>query len=125
MNLMLSKRLNRLFALCFLACLAAIALLAQDYKPLLGKWNMTSETGGDPVHWTLAFKETDGKLAVTFVAGENEIPTKDFSFIDGVLKFKVPYNGEDYAIELKSDADKLVGTWSGGGNSGPTTGTKI
>ena len=116
---------HRILALCLLTCLAAFILFAQDYKSLLGKWNMTSETGGDPVHWTLVLKETDGKLAAALAAGENEMPSKDFTYVDGVLKFKVPYEGEDYDIELKADGDgKLKGTWSGGGNSGPTTGTK-
>jgi hypothetical protein len=125
MNPMLSKKLHRLCALCLLTCLAAISLLAQDYQPLLGKWSMTSETGGDPIHWTLALKETGGKLTATLVAPDNnEIPAKDFSFTDGVIKFKVTHDTEDYAIALKATADKLAGTWSGGGNSGPTTGTK-
>ncbi len=121
---MTHKKLHRLVAICLLTCLAAAALLAQDYKPLLGKWDMTSETDGDPVHWTLMFKETDGKLSATLVAGDNEVPAGAFSYTDGVLKFKVPYEGEEYDIELKSADGKLTGTWSGGGNSGRTTGTK-
>jgi hypothetical protein len=85
---------------------------------------MTSETDGDPVNWTLLLKDTDGKLTASMVSGENEIPVKSFSYTDGVLKFKVPYEGQDYDIELKAVAEKLAGTWSGDGNSGRTTGTK-
>lgn len=122
---MTQAHIRRTLAICLLTCLAALALLAQDYKSLLGKWNMTSETGGDPVNWTLLLKEADGKLAGALAAGDNEMPAKDFSYVDGVLKFKVPYQGEDYDIELKAAGDgKLKGTWSGGGNSGPTTGAK-
>ena len=118
------KHLQRSVALCLLICFAALFASAQDYKPLLGKWNMTSETEGDPVNWTLSLKETDGKLSATLVAGDNEIPAKDFTYTDGVLKFKVPYEDAFYDIELKMSADKLTGTWSGGGTSGRTTGTK-
>jgi len=122
---MIHKRLHRFLALCLLSFLATAALaLSQDYKPLLGKWNMTSETEGDSVQWTLVLKETDGKLVAALAAGDNEIPAKDFSYTDGVLKFKVPYQGEEYDIELKANAEKLSGTWSGGGGSGRTTGTK-
>ncbi len=85
---------------------------------------MTSETEGDPVHWTLLLKDTDGKLTASLVAGDNEIPAKGFSYADGVIKFKAPYQDEDYDIELKADGDKLTGTWTGGGGSGRTTGTK-
>jgi hypothetical protein len=118
------KHLQRYVALCLLICFAALSAFAQDYKSLIGKWDMTSETEGDSVRWTLSLKEIDGKLSATLVAGENEVPAKDFTYTDGVLKFKVPYEGDFYDIELKATADKLTGTWSGGGNSGRTTGTK-
>ncbi len=97
--LLIAKPIRLLLALVILA----FSLSAQsDYKPLLGKWNMTSETDGDPVHWTLMSQETDGKLSATLVAGDNEMPAGTFSYTDGVLKFKVPYEGEEYDIELKS-----------------------
>ena len=118
------KHLQRYVALGLLICFAALTASAQDYKSLIGKWDMTSETEGDPVNWTLSLKETDGKLSATLVAGDNEIPAKDFTYTDGVLKFKVPYEGDFYDIELNAAADKLTGTWSGGGTSGRTTGTK-
>jgi hypothetical protein len=121
---MTHKHLQRYVALCILICFAATSAFAQDYKTLLGKWEMTSETEGDAVKWTLVLKETDGKLAASLVAGDNEMPAKDFSYADGVLKFKVPYEGEYYDIELKVTADKMNGTWSGGGTGGRTTGTK-
>jgi hypothetical protein len=122
---MIQQHFKRLLALSVLMYLAAFSLLAQNYKPLLGKWNMTSETDGDPVQWTLVLKETNGKLDGTLVAGDQEMPTKEFSYADGVLKFKVPYEGQYYDIELKSTAaDKLTGTWSGEGASGRTTGAK-
>jgi hypothetical protein len=118
------KHLQRYVALGLLICFAALTASAQDYKSLIGKWDMTSETEGDPVNWTLSLKETDGKLSATLVAGDNEIPAKDFTYTDGLLKFKVPYEDAFYDIELKATPDKLTGTWSGGGTSGRTTGTK-
>jgi len=118
------KKLRSFLALCLLASLAIVSLLAQNYKPLLGKWTMTSETEGDAVVWSLLLKETDGKLPGSLIAGNDEMPAKDFSYTEGVLKFKVPYDGQEYDIELKADGAKLAGAWSGNGASGKTTGTK-
>lgn len=121
----MTLRLTRLLVLaCLIGCFA-VSMLAQDYKGLLGKWSMVSETdGGDVVNWTLVLKDANGQLTA-FLSGEGgEQPTKSFSYTDGVLKFKVPYQGEDYDIELKATPEKLNGTWSGGGDSGKTSGTK-
>lgn len=115
---------RRVLAICLLTCLAVVSALAQDYKALIGKWNMTSETDSDSVNWTLVIKESDGKLAAFLSSDQGEMAAKDFTYVDGVLKFKAPYEGQDYDIELKATAEKLVGTWSGGGASGKTTGTK-
>jgi hypothetical protein len=115
---------RRVLAICLLTCLAVVSALGQDYKALIGKWNMTSETDSDSVNWTLVLKESDGKLVGSLSSDQGEIPAKDFSYVDGVLKFKAPYEGQDYDIELKATPEKLVGTWSGGGASGKTTGTK-
>lgn len=52
----------KILALCVLTFLTASFSLAQDNAALAGKWNMTSETDGDPVHWTLLLKAVDGKL---------------------------------------------------------------
>ncbi len=55
---LIAKPIRLLLALVILA----FSLSAQsDYKSFVGKWNMTSETDGDPVHWTLVLKDTDGK----------------------------------------------------------------
>jgi hypothetical protein len=116
---------RRLFALSLAAMVLVVSAPAQDYKPLIGKWNMTSETNEDPVQWSLTLKETEGKLTASLDTGEGEHPAKDLSYADGILKFKAPYQDVDYDIELKAAADKLSGTWSGGGNSGKTSGTKI
>jgi hypothetical protein len=116
---------RRFFALCLAIMVLTVSAPAQDYKPLIGKWNMTSESSeGDPVEWTLILKQSEGKLTAGLATAEGEQPAKDLTFADGVLKFKAPYQGSDYDIELKATADKLDGTWSGGGDSGKTSGTK-
>jgi hypothetical protein len=116
---------RRFFALCLAVMVLAVSAPGQDYKPLIGKWNMTSESSdGDPIKWTLILKETEGKLTAALDTDEGEQSAKDFTFADGVLKFKAPYQGVDYDIELKATADKLDGKWSGENNSGKTWGTK-
>ena len=49
---------------------------------------------------------------------------KDFDAAEGRIRFKAPYQGEDYNIDLTMDGDKLVGTWSGNGDSGKTSGER-
>ncbi len=107
-------------AAIFLASLA----MAQDNSALLGKWKMTSQTGQDAVVWNLVLKEMDGKLIAILASDQGEAPAKDFTYEGGVLKFKAPYDGVDYAIELKLVGAELDGTWSGGDNSGKTHGVK-
>ncbi len=108
-----------------LALALAAAMTGQDYKPMLGKWSMTSDTnGGDSITWSLVLKEVDGKLAAFLAIEAGEQPAKDATFADGVLKFKAPYEGEDYDITLKLVGDKLDGTWSGNGDSGKTSGVR-
>jgi hypothetical protein len=116
---------RRLFALCLAAMVLVVSAPGQDYKPLIGKWSMTSESSGDPVQWTLILKDSEGKLTASLDTGEGEQPAKDLTYVDGLLKFKAPYQDVDYDIELKAIEDKLTGTWSGGGDSGKTSGTKI
>ncbi len=122
---MTHRSTRALLLACLLGCISAFCLLAQDHKDILGKWNMVSETdGGDNVNWTLTVKDSNGELTAVLASEDGEIPAKDFNYADGVLKFKAPYEGEYYNIELKSGAEKLVGTWTGGGNSGKTSGTR-
>jgi hypothetical protein len=115
---------RRLFVVWLAVLLLAVSAHAQDYKSLIGKWSMTSESSGDPVKWTLILKESEGKLTAALDTGEGEKSVKDLTFAEGVLKFKAPYQDAYYDIELKATADKLDGTWSGDGDSGKTSGTK-
>jgi hypothetical protein len=122
---MSQKRILHILAVCLVASIAVLSAFGQDYKPLLGKWNMTSETSGDPVQWTLILKDSSGQLAGFLTTDANEQPIKGLTYADGVLKFKAPYQGADYDIELKATSEKLDGKWSGGGDSGKTSGTKV
>jgi hypothetical protein len=120
-----SGLIARIIAALLVACLFALTAAAQDYKSLLGKWQMTSETDGDPVNWTLVIKDVNGKPGVFLTLEDAEQPAKGVVYEGGVLKFKAPYEGEDYDVELKLAADKLEGTWSGAGDSGKTSGTRM
>jgi hypothetical protein len=121
---MAHKVFARILAICVVAMMTTVSALAQDYKTLLGKWNMTSETQGDPVAWILVLKESDGRLTAVLGAGDGSQAVKNFTYAEGVLKFKVPYQGEYYDIELKANGEKLEGKWSGNGESGKTSGVK-
>lgn len=117
--------IQRIVLICVVLIVTTASALAQDYKTLVGKWSMTSETEGDPVAWTLVLKEVDGHLTATLGIDGGTPAVKDFTYTNGVLKFKVPYQGEYYDIELKANGEKLDGKWSGGnGDSGKTSGTK-
>ena len=116
--------IRRLFALSLVLGLAVLAH-AQDYKPLLADWNMTSESDGDPIKWTLSLKELDGKLTAICGSADGEKPAKNVTFADGVLKFDAPYEDAYYRVTLKPNGNKLEGTWEGDdGNSGKTYGFK-
>lgn len=110
-------------AVCAIAVFAIVAL-AQVDGALVGKWSMVSYSDGEPVQWTLTLQDSDGKLTGTLATTEGEAPAKDFTYQGGVIKFKAPYQGDEYDIELKLLEGQLQGTWAGAGNSGKTVGTK-
>jgi hypothetical protein len=121
----MKSRVLRNVVLSLLALvLCAMMAVAQDQKSLVGKWNMTAETDGEPVNFVLVLKEDDGKLTALLAGEGGEQPVKDFTYEDGVLKFSAPYDGEYYDIELKVKEGKLDGSWSGGGTTGRTSGVK-
>lgn len=119
--------LPRLLALCSLALLFTTGVaLGQQSDPLLGKWKMSSTTpDGDQVPWTLTITYADGKYSATSAAGEGEGPVSELKVNGTKLHFRVPYQGNEYDIDLKLDGDSLVGTWSGGGSSGETKGQRV
>ncbi len=121
---MFKRATQRFLGLSLAVFLFALLVQAQDHSALIGKWNMTSESDNGSVEWTLIIKDDAGKLTGSLATDGPETPAKNFTFTDGVVKFVAPYQGEDYDIELKLQTEKLVGSWSGGGNDGKTTGTK-
>jgi hypothetical protein len=79
---------RRFFVLCLAVMVLAVSAPAQDYKPLIGNWNMTSESQGDPVKWTLTLKESEGKLTADLGTEEGKQPAKDLTFADGVFEIQ-------------------------------------
>ena len=124
---MLNRKLF-LVALCAFVVSSLVPLQGQD-KPdpakLAGDWKMTSLTpDGDPISWKLSLKQQDGKWVGTMASDQGEAAVKDLTVNGTKLHFTAPYDGEDYAEDLDLQGEKLVGTWSGNGNSGKTTGER-
>ncbi len=86
---------------------------------------MTSSTSdGGQIPWSLTIKFDDAGYSATASTEDGESPVKEFKVDGPNVSFKVPYHGDYYDIKLKLVEDKLAGTWSGGGDSGDTKGTK-
>jgi hypothetical protein len=49
---------------------------------------------------------------------------RNFKADGSKIHLRAPYKGEEYDIDLKLVDGKLVGTWSGNGDSGETKGEK-
>jgi hypothetical protein len=112
--------------LAALVILAASSLLAQtSNQPLVGTWNLVATTpDGDKVPFSLIIKEQDGKLTGTLKFDTNEGEAKDFSAVEGVVKFQAPYEGNFYDIEMRLVEGKLTGKWHGTDSEGEISGTK-
>lgn len=90
-----------------------------------GVWRMTSLTpDGDSVPWRLTLKEQGGKLVGTIGGEQGDAPLSNLKVEGSKIHFTTPYDGEDYDQDLEMEGTKLVGTWSGNGNSGKTTGER-
>ena len=124
-----SSALLKLF-IGMIFCLAAIVLSTETARgqktdPLVGKWSMTSTTSdGNEIPWTLTFSYANGKYSATSSYDQGEGPVKDLAVDGSKIHFRVPYEGDDYDIDLKLNSGSLVGTWSGNGMSGGTKGHK-
>lgn len=98
---------------------------AQQADPLAGKWKMVSSSpDGNEIPWTLTIKLANGKYDATCVTDAGEQAVKDLNVDGHKLHFRVPYQGEDYDIDLKLEGGSLAGTWSGSSGSGATKGQK-
>ena len=116
---------------CAMAVCLAVApasLPAQshtDATKLVGAWNMNSLTpDGDTVPWKLTLKQQDGKWAGSIASEQGENPISNVKVDGAKIHFTTPYQGEYYDQDLQLQDGKLVGTWSGNGNSGKTTGER-
>jgi hypothetical protein len=116
--------IRRVVLLALATLLIAAFAFGADENALLGKWNMVSESSDGSLQWVLNVKQTDGKLSATLNSDNGDAAVEGFTYENGVVRFKAPYQGELYDIELKLADSKLEGTWSGGGSSGRTYGTK-
>lgn len=98
---------------------------AQQNEQLTGKWQMDSTTpDGNDVYWTLSITYKDGNYSATLGSSEGETAAKEFKVDGSKIHLRAPYQGEEYDVDLKLVDGKLVGTWSGNGDSGETKGEK-
>jgi|SRR4051794_29755467 hypothetical protein len=116
--------------LCNSALFFALALCmglvhAQQNEHLTGRWNMVSTTPeGSDIAWTLSITYKDGTYGAMIGGDEGETAPKDLKVEGSKVHMLVPYHGGEYDIDLSLKEDKLAGTWSGNGDSGPTKGEK-
>ncbi|MGI9071010.1 MAG: hypothetical protein ACR2JB_06720 [Bryobacteraceae bacterium] len=126
---MRSSSLLRFFTTMIVAFLLAAVLCtgaadAQDHQ-LAGKWKMNSTTpDGNDVYWTLSITYKDGNYSATLSSDDGETSAKDFKVEGSKVHLQAPYQGDEYDIDLKLVDGRLVGTWSGNGDSGETKGEK-
>lgn len=116
----------KLFACSFVAILCSLGICyAQQNKELTGKWNMVSVTpDGDQISWTLRINHENGNYTATVDGEDGSSAAKDLRVENGKVHFRTTYQDQDYDIDLTIEENRLVGTWSGNGDSGETKGTK-
>lgn len=79
---------------------------------------------GDQVPWTLSISDDNGKYTATIEGQEGQSTAKDMKVDGASIHLRTTYHDEDYDIDLKLEGNRLVGTWSGDGDSGKTEGTR-
>jgi hypothetical protein len=117
--------MKRALALLALAALALSTAAARaDDKDALGTWDVVSNTPDGPMSSVLTLAKVEGKLkAEVDLAGAKRTVSEE-SLEGDVLKFKVMYEGVQYAVQGKVAKGAIEGTWEGGGNSGTLTAKK-
>ena len=118
--------LQRLFVFCFAVALSCLGIsYAQQSQDLTGKWNMVSVTpDGDQISWVLRINHENGNYTATVEGEDGTGPAKGFRVEGGKVHFQTIYQDQDYDIDLRLEESRLIGTWSGNGDSGETKGTK-
>jgi hypothetical protein len=113
-----------IIAFLLAAALSTGIAYAQDDQ-LAGKWKMDSTTpDGNDVYWTLSITYKDGSYSAMIGSEKGEAAARDFKVDGSKIHLRAPYQGEEYDVDLKLVDGKLVGTWSGNGDSGETKGEK-
>ncbi len=111
----------------FLLAVAVAVGIAQvqENDQLTGKWNMVSTTpDGNDISWTLSITYKDGAYSAAIGGDAGESTAKDLKVEGSKIHMRVPYRDNEYDIDLTLKEGKLVGTWSGNGDSGQTKGEK-
>jgi hypothetical protein len=123
---MRASALQRLFTFSFAFMLCYLGVCyAQQSKELAGKWNMVSTTpDGDQISWVLQIRHENGNYTATVDGQDGSSAAKDFRVENGKVHFRTTYQDQDYDIDLTIEENRLIGTWSGNGDSGETKGTK-
>ncbi len=85
---------------------------------------VSSTSDGQEIPWTLTISGENGKYSASSATDNGETPAKDLKIEGNKVHLRVPYQGEDYDIDLQLKGDSLVGTWSGNGESGDTKGQR-
>ena len=98
---------------------------AQQSSSLAGQWKMISSSpDGNEISWTLTIRYKDGSYSASMSTGQGDEQPRNFKVDGDDVSMGVTYEGDEYEIKLKRSGDKLVGTWSGNGNSGDTKGER-
>lgn len=79
---------------------------------------------GDQISWTLSIAHDNEKYTATIEGNEGQSAGKDVRVDGATIHLRTTYQDEDYDIDLKLEENRLVGTWSGNGDSGETRGTR-
>lgn len=121
----LSRFITATISAFFLATVLYTGMANAQDDQVAGKWKMVSTTpDGDDVYWTLSIIYKDAEYTATLSSEEGEASAKDFTVHGSNIHLRAPYQGKEYDVDVKLVDGKLVGTWSGNGDSGETKGTK-
>lgn len=105
-------------ALAALLLVATSGPVAADSASAVGVWDVLASTPDGAMPSVLTVTWVEGKIKAEVELGGTKRTVSDETLEGNVLRLKVQYEGETYALEAKVDGDAMDGTWAGGGNSG-------
>lgn len=109
-----------LCSLLLLLCLVALAAA----KSIVGTWDCVTNTADGEMKWVLVVKEEGGKLSGTATGDRGALDLIDPRLDGDVFSFKADVDGVTYTVKLRLSGDRISGTWSGNGDSGPMSGVR-